>query len=202
MPANMICMGFKGSCRRRFNRSISLRTSVARLYPVKRRQKPMVSTSGSNRPPIASTWEGSTWSSAQRVRALFCIRLMSLFFSHLCTPQISSSGMSSMRFQKSGSSCRVNQSCPRCFENSMLILWPTQVGKWTPFVIWLIGTLSSLTSGHNKCHMRRQTPPCSRLTPLHCPDIRMPSTVMLKLPFVSSRPNLMKASLSKPSDGQ
>src|SRR5213078_3049384 len=55
-----------------------------------------------------------------------------------------------------------------------------QPSKWTPLVIWPIGTCSTGLSGYKQCHICRLTRPCSSLTALAERESLSASTVMQK----------------------
>ncbi len=71
----------------------------------------------------------------------------------------------------------------------------TQVGVCTPLVMDPMGTSSTGFWGHTFCHMRRETSPCRRDTPLEKRERRSASTVMQNCSPSSrgsSRPRAMK----------
>jgi hypothetical protein len=55
---------------------------------------------------------------------------------------------------------------------------PTQLGRCTPLVTWVIGTASAARPGHSPRHISRATAPWRRLTPFAERLIRKLNVVM------------------------
>ena len=78
----------------------------------------------------------------------------------------------------------------------------SQVGTWTPLVMWPTGTSSSGQRGKSGWKMCRLTCPCRRLTPLTAPQPRIARYAMLKSSDASSgfrRPSARKSRSDMPS---
>ena len=159
LPAKTICTGRPAALRMRARRSPSVNTSSGRLYPVKRRAKPIVSASGSSSVPAATTRGMPTCSSVQRCRARSRTNVKRWRRSDCRTAHSSASGIARTPSHNAGSSWRSSQSAPRYFAKSSASSPAIHVGAWTPLVIDVTGRSSSVRSGHIGSNIARVTLP-------------------------------------------
>ena len=139
----------------------------------------MVSADGSSSVPMATAWAPLTLVVVQRSRARSRMKRNRSLRIARRTFQSSSSGMSSTRSQKSGSSIRARHSAPRNWSKSLPMWAATQVFACTPLVTALIGRSSLGVPGQSAVNMPRVTSPCNWLTALTPAAVRIARAVML-----------------------